>query len=144
MLYSIKDKNNLLTHNQWSGTSYLKNTNGFFCHPDINIVSSNEWCDVGDYSLKIIGSKHASVDYGNNETGIFDVSLNIHSNYPVRFVLYNSESNMRLIDVPANTNKPVTLKNLKVVNGLVRFHTFIRDGNPDYVYFWDNISLHKR
>lgn len=49
----VKDKDNLLTHNQWSCTDYLKNTTGFTHSPYCTIESSTEYSVNGERSLKV-------------------------------------------------------------------------------------------
>ena len=78
--------------------------------------------------------------YNSHVTGNFELSLNIHSVYPVRLVLYSTNSNLNVVDVPANTSDIVTV-NLDVVNNNLQFLTYIQNGSSSYVYYIDNISL---
>lgn len=55
MLYSIKDKLNLVNHNMWSGTDYLSNTNNINTFSEtITISSSTEFSVNGERSIKAI------------------------------------------------------------------------------------------
>lgn len=73
--------------------------------------------------------------------GTFEVKLNIHSDYPIRVVLYNSDSNLRTVTVPANTTAPITVSNLTVNNSLLYVNIFILNGSATNIYYIDNISL---
>lgn len=67
---SVKDKSNLLSFNQWSGTDYSNNTSEFIKGAGIIFESSNEYSNIGNKSLKCIPSGDASLwaglEYGNS------------------------------------------------------------------------------
>ena len=87
IIYSIKDKLNLVSFNAWSGTDYLKNTTNF----DNSPISSREWCSNGERSLKLT---RQSDDYS-------DYTTNYYSNLPcgtylITFKLYAPNTNGRI------------------------------------------------
>lgn len=49
---SVKDNNNLVDYNIWSGTDYSKTTSGVTVSNDVSVYSSTENSYNGDYSLK--------------------------------------------------------------------------------------------
>lgn len=59
----MKDTNNLLPFNVWSGSEYSKDINGFYA------ISSTVWSSIGEYSFRN--------DYSNNWLTLYqDTSLN--------------------------------------------------------------------
>ena len=79
---SIKDKNNLLTFNQWSGGQYNNNTTDFIVKMGGTLSVSTEYSTIGETSIKSTASSGtASVDVnyiitngemGKHATFIFD------------------------------------------------------------------------
>lgn len=55
----MKDTNNKLGYNTWSGTDYTNNTNNFYAG-NCNINPSNEYSIIGESSLKITTNNSAS------------------------------------------------------------------------------------
>ena len=57
----VKDNSNLIeSYNVWSGTDYSKNTNDYQRGAGATIESSNEYCSIGDHSLKITRTAESS------------------------------------------------------------------------------------
>ncbi|WP_296862194.1 hypothetical protein [uncultured Methanobrevibacter sp.] len=52
----MKDSNNLVGYNSWSGTDYAENTSEIYVAGNTNIISSNEYSNMGESSLKIIAN----------------------------------------------------------------------------------------
>ena len=76
----IKDKNNLISFNAWTGTDYLKNTNEFNNHP----LSSTEWSINGERSLKLTNTEdnyeHYSTSYYQTlPTGTYIIQMKLYS-----------------------------------------------------------------
>lgn len=84
IIYSIKDKLNLLNYNIWSGTDYLKNITGFTKNP----TSSTEWSINGERSLKLTRVAENYNDY------ITEITPNLPvGNYLLTFKLYAPNTN---------------------------------------------------
>lgn len=48
----MKDNNNLIPHNIWSGGEYNKNTSGLIIAPGLKITLTNEYSSIGEQSFK--------------------------------------------------------------------------------------------
>lgn len=82
------------------------------------------------------------VIYSNTATGNFTTKLNVRSNKEMRIVLYNSDSNLRAVTVPANTEELIEITNpLTVEESTVYINMFIPNASIDDYFFVDNISL---
>lgn len=60
---TVKDKNNLLSHNNWSGTDYLKRPSTGYVADGLTIESSNDPSTNGEYCYKITNSKSGGVNF---------------------------------------------------------------------------------
>lgn len=139
----VKDKDNLLDSNIWSGTDYLKNTNGFLHHPDITIESSTEWSNNGERSLKVNGNdwvRHTPID---DADGTYTASLNVYSEYNIRVVFYNTSSNLAVLNIPPNTTETSTISLTCTDTFYLNIFPYPRPTN-DVSYYLDNITICKR
>lgn len=85
--YSVKDKNNLVDYNVWSGTDYLKNITGFTKSP----TSSTDWSSNGERSLKLTRTSDNYNDYTTES--YFNLPA---GNYLFECKLYSPNANGRL------------------------------------------------
>ena len=83
----MKDTNNLLDYNVWSGTDYNNNTNGFI-NQQLKLTSSNKFCVIGEQSLEICKD-------GNNNWCSIDITSVIATGNTYRFSceVYSPNSN---------------------------------------------------
>ena len=58
---SVKDKDNILSHNVWSATDYNNNINDFTPKSTITASSSSEWVVNGFHSLKIVSEQSSTI-----------------------------------------------------------------------------------
>ena len=104
----VKDKTNLVNHNQWTCGDHLKNNNGTFSSNNATINISTNWASNGDISWFI-----EFLDTGNwkwadlfrfnandFESGTYTVKITVNENtIPFDLVLYNEE-NISVVKVP--------------------------------------------
>lgn len=117
--YSIKDKDNFLTHNQWTCTDYLKNTNGFTNSIYCSIVSTIDYYSNGERSLKIIktgdGGAYARINFTGDILEKTITLIGIIKNNSLTssislFEMYdNGIINQVTVGVPANILQEVSL-----------------------------------
>lgn len=148
----IKDKNNLMKFNVWSGTDYKKTTEGFLSGKGQFIESSTEWSFIGDRSLKItrVGDRFRWTDIPIKN--IFrekfiraSVTIKSSCKLKVLFVFKDEDnnqkfSNPRIIEGDGNV-RTLQLKEYvdkKVKRIALRF--WITDPIGSYVYV-DNIMV---
>lgn len=68
----MKDTNNLLPYNVWSGSEYSKNISGYYA------ISSTAWSIIGEYSFRNDHSKNWLTLY--QDTSLNNVSLTLTAN----------------------------------------------------------------
>lgn len=149
----MKDTNNLLTDNQWSGSDYLENNTGFTGYNSTNTLreSVNEWSSIGENSLRITrltSSSHwVRVYYSNSikskiVTGKATIKTT-DSSVTVSLLELNGGTTVQTatVVVPAGT---VFNVNLSLTSGdaNTRFalHT-VSGGNIGDVYYIDDLSI---
>lgn len=144
----VKDKENLLPFNVWSGTEYLKNTNNF-TYTNLTINSSKEWSSKGEYSLQITASldSYARVEFINNiptlkdETyvGSIDIFNNSKNNIALRFV-ENITGITQDVSIPSsNSMQTISITRTILSDSTdLRFQLIFRNAMTVYV---DNILL---
>ena len=113
MIRYVKDKNNLVNHNIWSGTDYLKNTSGIVTSPTITKSSTTEWSSNSERSLKLEGSVESyaaasleeltGLEIGAELTATVSVLNNHSSNAQLRFMeLEGNEFNS--VEIPSSSD----------------------------------------
>ena len=148
MLISVKDKENLLPFNVWSGTEYLKNTNGFTAS-NLTMDSSKEWSSNGDYSLQVttLINNYARVEFIDNipalkdETyvGSVDIFNNSNNNIILRFVENTNILVQDIIIPSSNSMQTISITRTIISDSTnLRFQLVFRNAMTIYV---DNISL---
>ncbi|MBQ2653097.1 MAG: Ig-like domain-containing protein [Methanobrevibacter sp.] len=115
----IKDKDNFLTHNQWTCTDYLKNTNGFTNSIYCQILSTTDYYSNGERSLKIIktgdGAAYARIKFTGDILEKTITLRGILKNNSLTssislFEMYDNEIiNHATVGVPANFLQEVSL-----------------------------------
>lgn len=111
----MKDINNKVDYNVWSGTEYLKNTNSFLNYNNSIIYSTNEWSEIGESSLKIIRTDTSKMTSAITRilnltgTNTINTSLRIYSeNNPAQIALYDGDIYTSVI-IPKSTEKFISL-----------------------------------
>ena len=131
--YSVKDKDNILSYNQWSCGDYSNNLNGFTKRPSdtCNYELSDEWSGNGKYSIKFTGSTWDWVGYQWDFTSTAKqvqaaVNINIHDNARVYLdIVYSSsetqttsvdvtQSGMQTLTLTIDSSKTITLLSFRV------------------------------
>lgn len=149
----MKDTNNLLTDNQWSGTDYLGNNTGFVGYNTANTLRepTNEWSSLGENSLRITRLTNSSywvrVYYSNSiKSKIVTAKATIKTtNSNVKAYLFEIDGSATVqtieVTIPAGTVFNVNLS-LTSGNNNTRFalHTSTLGPIGD-VYYIDNISI---
>ena len=94
----MKDTNNILTHNQWSGGEYDGNTGGM--ETNGILITSNDYSNIGENSFKIINNVDIT-RYG----GIIPISATAGKTYTFTATVYTplSAINMVMRDSQWNT-----------------------------------------
>lgn len=95
----MKDTNNLLDYNIWSGTEYTHDITGFSKTP----ISSNEYSSIGENSLKLT---RTTDDY-NNYTTEYMKSLP-SSNYRLTVDVYSPQAGGRIVMFTGDTEQVMT------------------------------------
>ena len=149
----MKDTNNLLTDNQWSGTDYLENNTGFTGYNSTNTLREpvNEWSSIGEKSLRITrltSSSHWVRAYYPNSiisktvTGKLTIKTT-NSSVTVSLLELNGGTALQTatVIVPANT---VFNVNLSLTSGTsnTRFALqTVSNGDVGDVYYIDDLSI---
>ncbi len=115
MFSSVKDKNNLLSFNQWSCTEYTNNTSDFVKGGGISFESSNEYSSIGDKSLKSIRSGDTSNWYGlNYDSSLLSKDIKLSGNVKtegssikINFLESNNGTTVHTesVNIPADTTQ---------------------------------------
>lgn len=143
----MKDNNNLLDYNNWSGTDYAENTSGIYVSSNANIISSNEYSNIGESSLKIIAydvSNWPCVDLfiiPNPEKSVVGTFHIYNPNCDVFADLRIAQTVITSISIPRSSFPKEVSLNSDVSSGTgnISIRLYPRNNNaPIYV---DNISL---
>lgn len=154
----IKDKENLLHFNVWSGGDYNKSTNGFVGNSNTFAVTNN-WSSNNDYSIKIEGDSTNSwisviIDKEdiNSEPGTYRLTLDTYkpSNYArVYFNIRNNQTNVKNTEVMIHPNSNVqhiTLDNTILESELTEgfdILIFFMNYDPYSPWYVDNLKFVK-
>ena len=148
--YSVKDKDNILTHNQWSGGEYDKNSQSDINLSTATVIISDEHSSNGEYSYKVTPS---------SETGYFNIifdSLNDVAGktalLTLDYLTNSSTSRVNIIQVNSNNGeidrKWVQLTSDNIFNEVILTSQLQDDCVKiiirvllDTVLFLDNITL---
>jgi hypothetical protein len=140
----VKDTNNILPYNLWSGTDYEEIIN-FSKSANMNVISSSENSYNGEKSYKI-QSNNQSLQYAG-----FDMSINNGQNITVSLAIYNPNKNLTLriqdnnnitdqvsIEIPPNNNWAIySISFTAKSNTSVRTLFIFSNGGVSYL---DNIN----
>ena len=142
----VKDKNNLLTFNQWTCTDYLKNTEGFSNSPACGIESSTEYAVNGERSLKITKlddrNSYTRITYNKpliEKTITFSGTINTKGNMNITiFEMYNNvDINVSRINIPSGVTQEFAVSlTTSAQNDYFIFQALITDDT-----YWDNLQL---
>ena len=122
----VKDNNNLLDYNVWSGTDYQDNIGTIAGHKTL-VTSSNDYSTNGEKSFKITFTGN-SFEYINFQTitGIVNKTYTGHIKVlniggPCTFRLINRDTNQHVdVTIPSSNNSQVLTNNIKLNdNGLL-------------------------
>ena len=137
---TVKDKTNLLTHNQWSNGRYLNNTTGFDSNNNSSLtiekdylkvsgigyivcrinygLNANVWLRTINVSSKIITFKNATFQFsfdGNWKTGITISSSNNWQTVNLSYIIPEDSSTVSIAWV-INSNEQDNLFYLKYIS----------------------------
>lgn len=141
----VKDTNNKIDYNQWSGTEYNKDTIGITSLNNSIMESVNNWSDIGECSLKIT-RKDSSL---TTVCKMNIPNLTVGSNINLKLTVYtpNTDITVRLMDnntiisdvvVPQSDTPTIVNLNGGVTNSTLIMRIVMADNNS-YCYL-DNIS----
>jgi len=147
----VKDTNNLLTFNQWSGSEYEKEKTGFDVESSehTSLIHTNEWSSIGENSLKVIKLQETSwvrINYRNSiYSKTITVKLDINTKSPIKIFLYefSDVTNLNHVStiIPKNTCTNTTLS-LVTTSENVRFVVqVVNNGNINSSCYLDNINF---
>lgn len=141
MFHSVKDKENLLPYNVWSGSDYTNNIEGFYAPVHI-ISSSDEWSNQGNKSLKIISE---TLDYSYTrfyfitatEGDKFNVTLkalNNSGNTLVLRVIETTNSHFQDVEIPSSSETQLINTNFtSTTDGVINFLIITRTNIISYI-----------
>lgn len=144
----VKDTNNLLEYNQWSGTDYTKDITGITSLNNSIIESVNKWSDIGENSFKLTRTDNSLTTVCRMNI----TNLTIGSNITLKLTTYNTNSNItiRLMDdntiisdvvVPKSDTSTIVSLSGDVTNTTLIMRVILSNNNS-YCYL-DNISVIK-
>lgn len=144
----MKENQNRINHNLWSGTDYENNLNGTVAYSStLNIKLSNDWSDIGETSIRFESTKdeYQGITLYKNYVNTGDVATaNITILHPTgkQFCVRLYEKSRVLTDivVPEN-NKPINIQTSRTVTTGEELSLTIfsrRTGNKAYI---DNMKL---
>ena len=144
----VKDTNNLLEYNQWSGTDYTKDITGITSLNNSIIESMNKWSDIGENSFKLTRTDNSLTTACRMNI----TNLTIGSNITLKLTTYNTNSNItiRLMDdntiisdvvVPKSDTSTIVSLSGDVTNTTLIMRVILSNNNS-YCYL-DNISVIK-
>ena len=150
---SVKDKLNLLSHNQWSCGEYLNNTTGFTPTMGGRLSVTDEYNTIGNKSLKSttagsttsIDMIHVVNEEQIGHTGVVSFDTYSISNFNVHLMSRigsssGSASVKTAIAVPADKNTHVTLTIPEILSDT--YSIFVRlQSNSNNDLFVDNFVL---
>lgn len=142
----MKDTNNKLDYNQWSGTEYNNNTTGITSVNNSIIESVNSWADIGECSFKIT-RKNSSL---TTVCRMNIPNLTVGSNITLKLTVYtpNADTTVRLMDdntiisdvvVPKSDTSTIVSLSGDVTNTTLIMRVILSNNNS-YCYL-DNISV---
>lgn len=143
----MKDTSNLLDYNNWSGTDYSENTSGIYVAGNANILSSNEYSNIGETSLKIIAdnvSNWPCVDLfiitnpGKSVVGTFHI---YNPNCDVFADLRVAQTTITNISIPRSSFPKEVSLNGDVSSGTGNISIRLYPRNINAPIYVDNISL---
>lgn len=136
----MKDTNNLLPYNVWSGTDYNQNITGFTRNP----ISSNNWSYDGERSLKLTRTGPNIVDYISDHditlpTDNYKLTVKIYSPEGTGRVMvkYGTDSTSYVMFQPSNQIQTLSIQ---VDNENIRGVRFLSDTMNASIYI-DDIAL---
>ena len=137
----MKDTNNLLDYNIWSGTDYKENIDRFNKTP----ISSNEWSNIGERSLKLTRTTDEYNNYTTETSGIelpannYKLTANIYSpNAYGRIVMFTGDTDQVVVSFSPNPNTQVV--SVQASNTKCRGFRLLNDTKGQSIWL-DNVSL---
>ena len=148
----VKDKNNIFTHNVWSGGDYLNSVQGFVPSYSECISVSNEWCVNGNQSIKLNNTKTRDITCRiyNIPASMGDtVSFNIHilnrndHNITAQVIQNNSGGgqSQAAVQVPSSENEQSITVTKNIDQDITDVMVQISGITPDDIVFIDDLSF---
>ena len=142
----MKDTNNKLGYNTWSGTDYTNNTNNFYAG-NCNINPSNEYSIIGESSLKITTNNSASWGFVDLQrltgiSGSCTATLDVYAPKGGILIQIYASGSRSSVTVPQNDD----FQHISLSGALPNSYEFVvircfpRVDNVSY--YIDNVSLH--
>lgn len=140
----MKDTNNKLDYNLWSGGEYSNNITGLNRNNDSLIIVSNDYSMIGESSLRIQRTSNTQPNtayFTITNTGSSTITVGVDVYCPVNALemqLYDGSNVLSQVTVPAgpSVNNIVLSSQSDAATLYVRF----RFANPKDYAFLDNIS----
>ena len=110
----VKDENNMFDYDTWLGSSFSKDMKSFDKFQVQSIVSSNEWADIGDRSVKVV------CDGEKNYQALVTKLQKINKNDSIsaQVTIYNPEADVtvRLFEPTAASFKDIVVRQSNTPN----------------------------
>lgn len=140
----MKDTNNLLTYNVWSGTEYANNIDGFV-NTDLKIKGTNQFSSIGESSLQIIKdgpNNWCNIDITSliTSNGNYTFKCNIYSNSE-GYVCLRQGSNLFNIYFDKSKSIQTIIGSINFIQNINTYIQLVNDGNGE-IYF-DNLQFIK-
>lgn len=152
-IQSVKDKLNLVSHNQWSCGECLNNTTGFAPTMGGRLSITDEYSTIGCKSLKStttgsttsIDMIHIVTEEQIGRSGLISLDAYSISDFKVYLIFREDSSSgpssIKLtVDVPANESTHVTLTIPEILSDVYSVILRVQNNNKDDI-FMDNCVL---
>ena len=141
---SVKDKNNILSMNLWSGGAYLHNTTGIYNSTSREVSVSNDWSSKGDESF-LWESTSTVADLfriTNSYTGNYILKMDVYNpTSDVTVIFFNNTDNQSRVTVPkSNGVTPIQISLQIVESAYISCRINIPE-NSVSKFYCDNISI---
>lgn len=141
----MKDNENLLDYNVWSGTDYNNTITGFYPIGNALIQSTNEFSNIGEYSYKIIRTN----DDVSRVLGLAINNLTEPTNLTITLTVYNPNNNIAFnfndgeiissIIIPSSSTPKRISLTAETTKNKIDFVGVLN--NKQYLTYIDNIKI---
>ena len=151
--YSVKDKNNILTHNIWSAGEYLNSLSDITVGNNANAVISSDWAYNGNSSIKFTqtgsgGSRSMLISYSYSEVGnTLTASINCLNTANISYLKFyqlkdGSVLGSQTVNIPASNDMQTVSATFTTVDTINTLRIVIETtDNVGQTIFVDNIKI---